>query len=79
MLESIYDYIDKNKIIKAHTAILLKDYFRSLADICESFHEKSYKYEFRKKEESENVLVNMGAELREGFHQLFNMRKDVGN
>lgn len=33
VLESIYEYIDKSKILKANTAIQLKEYFKDLSDL----------------------------------------------
>lgn len=41
--------MNKSKITKANTVIMLKEYFKEYADICETFHEKSYKYDSPKR------------------------------
>ena len=46
--------------------------------MCEKFHEKSYKYEFPQREESENRYANMRVEMREGLERMFNLRRDAG-
>jgi len=36
--------IDRNKIIKAHPVILLKEYLKNYVSLCVEFHEKSAKF-----------------------------------
>lgn len=64
MLVSIFSFLETNKITKAKTAILLKEYFEDYSEICEDFHKKSYKYELPKREEQTNIIINTKLQLR---------------
>jgi len=44
VLTSVYTSIEQCKESKAKLIILLKEYFKDYASICEDFHERSYKY-----------------------------------
>ncbi len=59
VLGNISAFIDKNKVSRAHPIMILKEYFKDYASVCSDFHERSYKYEFPQREESDNKLANL--------------------
>ena len=79
VLLSINEYITKNKLSKARLVITLKEYFKDYADICETFHQKSYKSSPPSIEDCKNPIINIRIELKEGFDGLFRLRKEIGN
>jgi hypothetical protein len=44
VLTNVSTSIEQCKEMKAKLIILLKEYFRDYASVCEYFHERSYKY-----------------------------------
>jgi hypothetical protein len=79
VLGNISALIDKGKITRAHPVILLKEYFKEYAAVCADFHERSYKYDFPQREETDNKMANLRVDLKPGFDRLFAVRKQTGN
>ena len=68
------------KMKKGATAVGLLEYFKELAEVCEHFHEKSYRFEPPRREEAQtNPIIHIGLQLKEGLNGLYFLRRDVGN
>ena len=79
VIQSIYIKIIRNKEFKVHSLHYLKEYFKQYSAVCTEFHEKSYKFTVPAREESQNKIINVREELKDGFERLIGLRKSLGN